>query len=317
MNDLHKRIISLYTTHLPDGRQLTQKEVALQLGVSHSLVWQVLNRHAVPGGKKGPRKISPAMKAEIIRQYTTRLPDGTWKGTTLIAQDLGVTDGAVQKVLSDAGIPMRDAKEAHAHGKRCGPFKHMAQFDDPPTCACGCGTPTHWVRSRYHWAKYARGHYRKNASYKSETWLRDQYLTRRRNVPEIAAKCNVNVSTVIRYMKRYGIERRTTKQSLKGVQAGAKNPAWKGGVTPERQRLYKQGGWREFVKQIYARDNYTCHRCKRGVSGDGPRAAAAHHVKSWAGHTELRFDWSNIVTLCRSCHHWVHSKANIARELLG
>ena len=40
------------------------------------------------------------------------------------------------------------------------------------------------------------------------------------------------------------------------------------------------------------------------------------HGKTGAGNEALRFDPANAVTLCRSCHQWVHSKANTAGEYL-
>lgn len=261
-------------------------------------------------------RIPNDMRAEIARQYTMRLPDGTWKGSKLIARDLGISDTAIRNILREMGVPIRSAKEAHAHGKRCGPIKHTEQLNDPPLCACGCGQPTYWTH-KYRWAKYVEGHYRKDAPYKNEAWLCQQYKTLRVPIPKIATMCGVNVSTIIKFMKKFGIDRRPASESHKGTQAGPKNPAWKGGVTPERQRIYKQGGWREFVKQIYARDGYICQRCKQGVSGSGKRGVAAHHVKPWADHSELRFDPTNVITLCRKCHHWVHSKANTARDFLG
>lgn len=317
LSQIKQRIADLYTTPCADGAILGIKEISNILGVHQSTVAYHLKRMDIPRRKKGPHKITPAMKIEIVRQYTTQLPDGTWKGSEMIARDLGISGSAVQLILHEMNVPIRSASESHAHGKRCGPIKYTEQLGAPALCACGCGTPTKWERTHRRWAIFVPGHRYKDAPYKDESWLREQYLERRRNAPEIAAECNVNVTTIIRYMERYGIERRTTKESLKGVQAGAKNPAWKGGVTPERQRLYKQGGWREFTKQIFARDGYVCQRCKQGISGNKKRSGAAHHIKSWAGHPELRFDPTNVITLCRKCHLWVHSRANVAREFLG
>ena len=66
------------------------------------------------------------------------------------------------------------------------------------------------------------------------------------------------------------------------------------------------------MRDIYQRDGYRCQRC--GAGKTTPRGLHAHHVKSWAGNLALRFDLDNVVTLCRDCHHWVHSRANTARE---
>jgi len=262
-------------------------------------------------------RIPDSMKAEIARQYTTRLPDGTWKGSEMIARDLSIAGSSVQNVLHEMGIPIRSAKEAHSHGKRCGPVKYTERLDEPSLCQCGCGEPTYWDRTHNRWARYVRSHRHKDAPYKHEDWLREQYVVLRRTVPDIANECAVNTTTIIGVMKRFGIARRHISEALKGVQAGEHNPAWKGGVTPERQRLYGTDEWKTLVKSIFARDNYTCQRCKKGISGTKKRQGAAHHIKSWADYRDLRFEPSNLVTLCRECHVWVHSLDNKAREFLG
>lgn len=261
-------------------------------------------------------RIPETMRDEIVRQYTTPLADGTWKGCKLIAHDLNISGAAVLLVLKQKGVQTRTAKESHAHGKRCSPIKHTAQLEQPPLCACGCGAPTHWARSKYRWAKYCEGHYRVDAPYKSQKWLIEQYITLKRGVPDIAKECGVDISTVIKQMKKHGIDRRDASAAHIGTQAGANNPAWKGGTTPERQSLYKTQEWKALIKSVYARDAFKCQRCKQGVSGKGKRAAAAHHIKSWAEHPDLRRELSNLVTLCRECHLWVHSLANINNEFL-
>lgn len=271
----------------------------------------------MPRGEKN-QKLSDADRLEIVRRYTTRLQDGTWEGSNSIATDFGVNRNTIIYVLRRAGITLRDAREAHAHGKRCGPIKHTEQLEQPPPCACGCGQPTHWVRSKYQWAKYVRGHYRKDAPYKSRDWLLEQYVSRRRSVPGIARECGVYTSTIIRAMERLGIALRDAREAHKGVQAGARNPAWKGGTTPERQQLYKTDEWKALLKAVYARDGYTCQRCKRSTTGGKRmRSSVAHHIKSFAEYPDLRMEPSNLITLCRECHLWVHSLENTAREFLG
>jgi len=90
--------------------------------------------------------------------------------------------------------------------------------------------------------------------------------------------------------------------------AGSLNGQWKGGVTPERQRLYRSAVWKQLVSSVFARDHYLCIRCGSPKRGKG--SLHAHHVRPWAGHPELRMDLANLVTLCRVCHLWVHSNAN-------
>jgi hypothetical protein len=96
---------------------------------------------------------------------------------------------------------------------------------------------------------------------------------------------------------------------------GPLNPRYIDGSSPERQRLYARSDWKEFVKQVYERDGYACRRCGAGHTGN--RTLCAHHVKPWAGNPGLRYELGNVVTLCNTCHNWVHSRRNVAREWLG
>lgn len=268
----------------------------------------------MPSGDNN-RKLTDTDRAEIVRQYTTRLPDGTWKGANMIAADFGVSQPTVYYVLGRAGVKTRSAKESHAHGKRCGPYKHMEQFEEPPMCACGCGQRVLWNKAKMRWRRFVVGHYTSRAPYRNRAWLERQYVTLNRSADDIAAECGVSASTICRRLKLAGIPVRDASASKVGRFGGAKNPAWKGGVTPERQRLYKAGKWVQFARSIYARDNWRCRRCNRTQSG--PRTLHAHHVKSWAENAALRFDPSNLVTLCSKCHRWVHSLQNTQREFLG
>jgi len=150
--------------------------------------------------------------------------------------------------------------------------------------------------------------------YYNEAWLRGQYITNNHTVAEIAAQFGVTPNAILKAMRKAGISRRNASEAHIGRQVGENNPAWKGGVTPERQRLYKNGHWLEFCAEIYARDNYTCQRC--GAPKKEPKSLHAHHLKPWGDEPALRFEKSNVITLCRNCHTWVHSKANVNREFL-
>jgi thymidylate synthase (FAD) len=96
---------------------------------------------------------------------------------------------------------------------------------------------------------------------------------------------------------------------------GALNPRFVDGSSPERQRLYAQGEGRSFIAAALARDGYRCRRCDAPKAGC--RSLHVHHIKPWAGNEALRFDSKNVVTLCRTCHSWVHSRANVEREFLA
>lgn len=82
---------------------------------------------------------------------------------------------------------------------------------------------------------------------------------------------------------------------------GNKNPAWKGGVTPENEIARKSNLYKLWQKTIFIKDNYTCQTCfKRGGNLN------AHHIKPFAIYIDLRFALDNGITLCEECHKRVN-----------
>ena len=98
---------------------------------------------------------------------------------------------------------------------------------------------------------------------------------------------------------------------------GEMAPAWKGGVTPERQDFYRSDEWKAAVRSIWGRDAATCQRCGLKKK-DAPKEMRfdIHHIVSFAV-KHLRCEVSNLALLCRPCHLFVHSKANTSREFMG
>jgi len=87
---------------------------------------------------------------------------------------------------------------------------------------------------------------------------------------------------------------------------GPNNPRWKGGVTP----LNKKDRWsveaKNFRKEIFKRDEYTCQHCRRSRKAGDRVILNAHHLKSFSEHKKLRFVKSNVITLCKECHDKIH-----------
>lgn len=75
------------------------------------------------------------------------------------------------------------------------------------------------------------------------------------------------------------------------------HPNWKGGITPENERLRSSARAKEWRIAVYIRDAFTCVVCGQ-VGGK----LEAHHIKSWAQYPELRFCLDNGVTVCKDCH---------------
>lgn len=67
-------------------------------------------------------------------------------------------------------------------------------------------------------------------------------------------------------------------------------------------RKYQRSLMAKLRPQIFERDSYTCALCSKVGS-----KLNAHHIRTWAFYPELRFELSNLVTLCKDCHWIVHN----------
>lgn len=84
---------------------------------------------------------------------------------------------------------------------------------------------------------------------------------------------------------------------------GELHPNWKGGITPRNQRERHSAAYANWRKTVFSRDAFTCQMC-----GQHGGELNAHHIKPWAVYTENRFDVSNGVTLCKTCHKKLHRR---------
>lgn len=73
---------------------------------------------------------------------------------------------------------------------------------------------------------------------------------------------------------------------------------WKGGCTPLHTQIRGSFEYKEWVKNVYKKDNYTCQCCGKSKN----ITKNAHHIRSFASHPDLRFVLSNGITLCEECH---------------
>lgn len=64
-----------------------------------------------------------------------------------------------------------------------------------------------------------------------------------------------------------------------------------------RRTSYEYRAWR---RHVFHRDKYICQEC------DATKNLQAHHIKPWEDYPELRYEKSNGITMCQSCHSKVH-----------
>ena len=170
-------------------------------------------------------------------------------------------------------------------------------------------------------------HWRKHSVFREKTYLLSEYQDKKRSAMEIAQEHGVTEATILYWLKKNNIKARTVSETRKikywGV-AGEKNPmfgkhgalspAWKNGLTPERQSVYAKSAWKQIMKFVYTRDNHQCKRC--GTSGTDENRLHTHHIKPWKKNPDSRLDKENIILLCRNCHVWVHSRKNTGNEYI-
>jgi hypothetical protein len=98
------------------------------------------------------------------------------------------------------------------------------------------------------------------------------------------------------------IKKRWSDQRV-GQRIGSNNPAWKGGVTPERVKIRTSIEYELWRKAVFARDMFTCQKTK--ISGG---RLTAHHINNFAEFPELRFAIDNGITLREDVHKEFHKR---------
>jgi len=160
-----------------------------------------------------------------------------------------------------------------------------------------------------------------------EQELRKYYLEDNLTINECAEKFGCSSNPINRALKRYNIPRRLTtvksdrvypkywkgkhtpeEITRRRIETFHKNYKpenhynWKGGITPISKLETKSNEWKNWRKQVFERDDYTCQICgKRGVE------LHPHHIKKRSEYPELKYDVNNGITLCNSCHAKVHN----------
>lgn len=110
------------------------------------------------------------------------------------------------------------------------------------------------------------------------------------------------------HIRKIGLANKGEKNPMRRLEVASKFKGdkchfWKGGITPENQKIrhsVEATRWREAV---FSRDNYICQ--KYGIIGG---KITAHHIQKFAEHPELRFEVANGITLSRKAHDEFHKK---------
>lgn len=100
--------------------------------------------------------------------------------------------------------------------------------------------------------------------------------------------------SVAKLGKKYSLEKRIA-QSARLQDISIEN--WEGFVSTKTDRLKSSKQYKDWRRQVFERDNWTCQEC--GVRNN---KLHPHHIKAKSTHPELVFEVSNGITLCKDCH---------------
>lgn len=173
--------------------------------------------------------------------------------------------------------------------------------------------------------RICKGLWQKRAKLLSREELIDLYVTQHKDCVQIGKLVKRDPKSIWSWLKDYKIETRgrgsygnPMPSPFKGMRfpdrQGENSPAWKGGVTPERNAFYASDEWKRVVRFVYGRAKNRCERC--GALREWRGGFHVHHIISFEVE-ELRAKAVNLVVICNDCHYFIHSKDNVLFEYLA
>ncbi len=78
---------------------------------------------------------------------------------------------------------------------------------------------------------------------------------------------------------------------------------WRSRSEAKEDRFHQSNEWKKLSKDKRAMSPL-CERCDH--MGLTEAASEVHHIKPISTHENLKLEWTNLISLCSSCHHAVH-----------
>lgn len=104
--------------------------------------------------------------------------------------------------------------------------------------------------------------------------------------------------------ERISISQGTRRKTPRGKDCHS----YKDGKLAERRGERFGSRYKRWRYDVFVRDNFACRYCGDSRGGN----LRAHHLKSFAEFSNLRFEVSNGITLCDPCHKDLHAKGDPA-----
>ena len=97
------------------------------------------------------------------------------------------------------------------------------------------------------------------------------------------------------------LQKEEASKNISNCHVKERHPNWKGGITPERNRIESTKEYKDLKKATIEKYGNKCPKC------DVLENLQIHHILDFANHPDLRLDPSNVICLCKSCHRSFHN----------
>lgn len=222
-----------------------------------------------------------------------------------IAQEMGVTSGAVYDMLRRRGIQRRDNSKAQSllskypklHDKEYLMGAYANKTTQEIAWELGChDEAVRKALKRFNIPRRSVGSRPEIALLRDKEWLIKHYLELDMCQLHIAQTLGCGETVVNKWIKKHQIH---------------KESRWSRNDYHETKSNRSSTEYKHWRARVLKKDNYTCQEC------GATTMLHAHHIKSFAHHKQLRYNDVNGRTLCRSCHKkqhyslWLTAKSKI------